>query len=602
MAAPIVSLRDIFLHFGANPVLKGLEMHIGGTDRLCLLGRNGTGKSTLMKIIAGSVEPDGGERWVQPGTSVAYLPQEPDASGYATLKDYIVGGLIADEQHETYRADILIDEIGIKGDADPESASGGELRRAALARTLIAQPQLLLLDEPTNHLDIATIEWLEGYLKGWSGAMMLISHDRAFLEALTSACLWLDRGMARRFDGAYGKFEAWQEDVFANEELEAKKLDKLIKEETRWSVEGISARRKRNQGRLRRLYDLRKVASERIRQTGSVDLALTGADKSGTRVIEAKGIGKSFGVTDLFQNFSIRINRGDRIGVIGPNGAGKSTLLKILTGELEANSGTVRHGTSLNTLLIDQKRSALQDTMTVREVLSGGSGDWVHIGDQTKHVMSYMKDFLFDESKADTPVSALSGGERNRLLLAANFAKPSNLLILDEPTNDLDMDTLDLLQEVLADYQGTIILVSHDRDFLDRIVTSSIVMPGDGTATVYAGGYSDYKAQVKTDTSTPEPRKQSKAKVHSITQAQPKKQTKLSYKDQRELDSLPAEVEALSMKISQTEAELADPDLYARDPAGFTDKSKELAMYRDTLDAMELRWLELEELQESLLS
>lgn len=603
MAPPILSLKEIDLHWGADPVLDKLEMHIGYGERLCLVGRNGTGKSTLLKVVAGIIEADGGERWVQPGSRIAYLPQEPDATAYATLKDYIIGGLPEDERDQTYRADVLIEDLDVKGAADPKTASGGELRRAALARTLIGEPELLLLDEPTNHMDIATIEWLEDYLKAWRGAMVLISHDRAFLNSLATACLWLDRGKVRRLDDGFEKFEAWQDKVYAEEAEALKKLDKVIKEETRWSVEGISARRTRNQGRLRRLYDMRDQRRNIIQAKGQVNISLAGADKSGTRVIEAKEISKSFAGRTLFEDFSVRINRGDRVGIIGPNGVGKSTLLKILIGEMEADDGAIKRGTNLETLLIDQKREQLKDDMTITDVLTGGRGEWVHIGDEKKHLMSYLKDFLFDPSVANTPVSALSGGERNRLLIAKNFARPSNLMILDEPTNDLDMDTLDLLQEVLADYNGTILLVSHDRDFLDRVVTSSIVLEGDGTAVEYAGGYSDYLAQKKlSKAATPSAPKPEKAKVVSITDASKKpvkKQTKLSYKDQRELDSLPAEVETLSMQLDQMEAELSDPDLYAKDPARFNELSKQLEAKRDLLDEKEMRWLELEELKDS---
>ncbi|WP_417464891.1 ATP-binding cassette domain-containing protein [Kordiimonas sp.] len=602
MAPPILSLKDINLHWGANPILDALEMHIGVTDRLCLVGRNGTGKSTLLKVVAGIIEADGGERWVQPGTHIAYLPQEPDASGFATLKEYILGGLPEDERDQDYRADVLIEDLDVNGDADPGVASGGELRRAALARTLISEPELLLLDEPTNHLDINTIQWLEGYLKGWRGAMVLISHDRAFLNNLATACLWLDRGKIRRLEDGFEKFEEWQDKVYAEEAEALKKLDKVIKEETRWSVEGISARRTRNQGRLRRLYDMRKERRETVHAAGQVNISLAGADRSGTRVIEAKGISKSFEGRTLFDDFTLRINRGDRIGIIGPNGVGKSTLLKVLTGELAPDTGGVKLGTNLETIIVDQKRAGLKDDMSVMDVLTGGRGDWVFVGGESRHVMTYLKDFLFDPSVANTPVSALSGGERNRLLIAANFAKPSNLMILDEPTNDLDMDTLDLLQEVLADYKGTILLVSHDRDFLDRVVTSSVVMEGDGTAIEYAGGYSDYKAlkdksaALVASEKTPRP----KATVTSIDTAPKKKVSKLSYKDQRELDHLPADVETLSMKIADMEAELSDPDLYSKNPNRFASLSRELEAKRDELDEKEMRWLELEELRESL--
>ncbi|MFC3052946.1 ATP-binding cassette domain-containing protein [Kordiimonas pumila] len=604
MAPPILSLRDIELHWGSAPVLDKLEMHIGMSDRLCLIGRNGAGKSTLMKVIAGLIQPDGGERWVQPGAKVAYLPQEPDPSGFATLYDYIAAGLPEAEADETYRVDVLVEDLKIKAEANPMSASGGEMRRAALARALIGEPELLLLDEPTNHMDIATIEWLEGYLASWRGAMVLISHDRAFLNRLSSASLWLDRGRIRRMEGKFDQFELWQEKVYEEEADALKKMDKLIKEETRWSVEGISARRTRNQGRMRRLQDLRQERRSVVKAEGSVNISVAGGERSGARVIEAKGISKSYGGRTLFSNFSTKIARGDRIGIIGPNGAGKSTLLKVLMGEIEPDEGTLITGTNLASIMIDQKRADLKDTMTVMDVLTGGEGDWVHIGDEKKHVMSYMKDFLFDPSVARTPVSSLSGGERNRLLIAANFAKPSNLIVLDEPTNDLDMDTLDLLQEVLADYKGTIILVSHDRDFIDRVVSSSIVLEGDGTITEYAGGYSDYKAQKKRAAKaapSDEVQKDTKPKatVVSINSGQKKKSGKLSYKDQRDLDNLPAEVETLTMQIAEMEAKLSDPDLYGKNPQRFQELTDKVIKAREMVEAKEMRWLELEEMAES---
>jgi len=603
MAPPILSLRSIELHWGSDPVLDKLEMHIGAMDRLCLVGRNGAGKSTLLKLVAGLIEADGGERWVQPGAKIAYLPQEPDASGHATLRDYIIAGLPADEQDQTYRADVLVDELLIKADADPSSASGGELRRAALARTLIGEPELLLLDEPTNHMDINTIQWLEGYLKAWRGAMVLISHDRTFLNNLATACLWLDRGQVRRMDDRFEKFEAWQNKVFEEEQDSLRKLDKRIKEETRWSVEGISARRTRNQGRMRRLQSLRQERRAAIKATGNISISMAGGEKSGARVIEAKGIAKGFEGRQLFEGFSTRIVRGDRIGIIGPNGAGKSTLLKVLMGELEPDTGTIQLGTNLKPLTIDQKRADLKEDMTIMDVLTGGEGEWMHIGDETRHIMSYLKDFLFDPSVARMPVSSLSGGERNRLLIAANFAKPSNLLVLDEPTNDLDMDTLDLLQEVLADYKGTILLVSHDRDFLDRVVTSSIVLEGDGSITEYAGGYSDYITQRKlSDKAARQDVLGGKTKTVRLaaTSVNTKKPIKLTYNDQRALDSLPGEVENLTMLLAQMEAELSDPELYAQDPSKFAALSNKIDATRDELDAKETRWLELEELKEGL--
>lgn len=602
MAPPLLSLQDVDLHWGSNPVLDKLEMHIGVADRLCLIGRNGAGKSTLMKVVAGLIDVDGGKRWVQPGAKVAYLPQEPDASEYATLYDYIVDGLPEDERDQSYRADVLVEDLSIKADATPENASGGEMRRAALARTLIGEPELLLLDEPTNHMDINTIQWLEGYLKTWRGAMVLISHDRAFLGNLATACLWLDRGKIRRLDDGFEKFEAWQEKTYAEEADALKKLDKVIKDETRWSVEGISARRTRNQGRLRRLHAMRGERRSVVKAEGNVNISMAGGERSGARVIEAKGISKTYEGRTLFEGFTTRIARGDRIGIIGPNGVGKSTLLKILTGELAPDEGSVKLGTNLEMQTIDQKRADLHDDMTIMDVLTGGRGEWMQIGDETKHIMTYLKDFLFDPSVARTPVSALSGGERNRLLIAKNFAKPSNLLVLDEPTNDLDMDTLDLLQEVLADYKGTILLVSHDRDFLDRVVSSSIVLEGDGTVIEYAGGYSDYKMQqkltLKADAQAAQVKE--KAKVVSITTAPKKKGKKLTYKDQRELDILPAEIESLTFKIAQMEAEISDPQLYSKNPEKFNQLTKDVEAGQNELEEKEMRWLELEEMKDSL--
>ena len=600
MAPPILSLRSIELHWGSDPILDQLDMHIGANDRLCLVGRNGAGKSTLMKVVAGLIQGDGGERWVQPGTSVAYLAQEPDTSGYETLHDFIVSGLPDDEQDQTYRADVLVDELKIDGTTTIETASGGELRRAALGRALIGEPDLLLLDEPTNHMDIDTIRWLENYLRGWRGAMVLISHDRTFLNNLSSACLWLDRGKVRRMDDKFEKFEEWQVKVFEEEKVALKKLDKYIKEETRWSVEGISARRTRNQGRMRRLQGLRQDRRDTVKATGTVKISVAGGGKSGVRVIEAKNIGKNYDGRQLFEGFSTRIVRGDRIGIIGPNGAGKSTLLKTLMGEIEPDEGTVVLGTNLLPLVIDQKRAELKDDMTIMDVLTGGKGEWMLIGDETRHIMTYLKDFLFDPSVAHMPVSSLSGGERNRLLIAANFAKPSNLMVLDEPTNDLDMDTLDLLQEVLADYKGTILLVSHDRNFLDRVVTSSIVLEGDGTIVEYAGGYSDYMHQRKLARKEAAKEKSGKNKVVKLVSTTGKKKVKLSYRDQRALDMLPAEVETMTMQLAQMEAELSDPKLYAKDPTQFDDLSKTIEQTRTEIEEKELRWLELEELKDSL--
>lgn len=539
MAPPLLTLKDISLHWGGDPVLDALELNIARNDRLCLIGRNGTGKSTLLKIIAGLVEADGGERWVQPRSKIAYLPQEPDVSMYDTLHEYVVDGLPEAERDESYRADVLMDDLQVAQDTKAASASGGELRRAALARVFVGEPDLVLLDEPTNHLDIATIEWLERYLKDFRGAFMIISHDRTFLANLATACLWLDRGVIKRLESGYDKFEEWQVDLLEQEKVANHKMDRLIKEEHRWSVEGISARRTRNQGRMRKLRDLKQDRSNRVDQEGTATFSADSGSKSGALVADAKGISKSYDGRTLFENLDIRVGRKDRIALIGPNGVGKTTLLKILMGDLEPDEGTIKLGTNLTPLIIDQKRSQLDPNATVEDALTGGRGDYVHVAGQPRHVRTYMKEFLFDPSQARQSVSALSGGERNRLLLAASFAKQSNLLILDEPTNDLDMETLDLLQEVLSDYDGTILLVSHDRDFIDRLVSRSFVFEGDGRVVEYAGGYSDYVAQRKQDERTIETER-STAKTVSIAQTKTAKSSvKLSYKDQRLLDILP---------------------------------------------------------------
>lgn len=601
MAAPIFSLRSIGLRYGAHPLFDDLTLHLGAGDRVALVGRNGTGKSTLMKVIAGLVDADAGDRFVKPGLSVSYLRQEPDTRGYETLRDFVIGGLPDSMIGEEYRADSLIDALSVKGALAPNSASGGEVRRAALARSMVSEPDLLLLDEPTNHLDLRTILWLEQHLKSLRCALVLISHDRTFLSALTNASLWLDRGQVRRYDGPFAKFDDWRDKQMEEEATERAKLDKKIAEESRWAVEGISARRKRNQGRLRRLYDMRQTRREQIKAPGTVTLSVSSGEGSGTRVAELREVSKSYGGRTLFSGFSTRIHRGDRIGILGPNGAGKSTLVKTLMGETAPDSGTVKLGSNLTPLVIDQKRSDLAETLTLKDVLTGGRGDYVHRpGGEAVHVRTYMKEFLFKPEQADTPVSALSGGERGRLLLAAGFAKASNLLVLDEPTNDLDMETLDLLVEVLADYDGTLILVSHDRDFLDRTVTSTIVFEGDGTATEYAGGYSDYLNQ-KAPTVPSDSATLVKFKPKDSLAPKTKKQaSKLSYKDQRALDLLPAEIESLNGEIQQLEATLADPKLYAQDPHKFAKVSKQLEAHQATLEEKELEWLELEEKKEML--
>ena len=598
MAAPLLALRDIRVVFADQVLIAAASFALAPGDRLCLVGRNGSGKSTLLRIAAGLAEPDGGEIFRQPGTRIAYLEQVPNFGGAKRVIDYATAG-----GAEEHKAAAALDELGLSPAADPATLSGGEGRKAALARVLAEEPDILLLDEPTNHLDLPSIEWLEERLSQFRGAFVLISHDRAFLRRLAAGCLWLDRGAIRRLDKGYGAFEEWSEKILAEEEVTQRKLDKLIEQETQWSREGISARRTRNQGRLRRLHAMRSERAQRVQQAGRADLAVESGQASGSLVVEAKNITKVWPQPDgtervAVRDFSTRIMRGDKIGLIGPNGAGKTTLLKILTGALAPDSGSIRLGTNLTPVYVDQSRSSLDPEATLWDTLCESGGDQVIVRGKPRHVVSYLRDFLFRESQARQPVKALSGGEQCRLLLARALAKPSNLLILDEPTNDLDMETLDLLQEIVSDYDGTVLLVSHDRDFLDRIVTSVIALEGDGKAQEYPGGYSDYLRQRKENARAP-----STAKTSSSTapkQERAKAQTKLSYKDQRALEDLQTRMPKLENEIAALEASLADPDLYARDPEKFHKTTERHDALKAELEKAEERWLELEMKREEL--
>src|SRR3954452_22807869 len=493
MAPPLLTLQDVHLTFGGTALLEGAELSIGERERVCLVGRNGSGKSTLLKIAAGLVEPDRGTRFAQPGATIRYLPQEPDLSGFPSTLAYVEAGLGPGD--DPYRARYLLNELGLTGEEGTERLSGGEGRRAALARVLAPEPDILLLDEPTNHLDLPAIEWLENELKGLRSALVLISHDRRFLEALSRTTVWLDRGVTRALNRGFADFEAWRDAFFEQEERDQHKLDRKIAAEADWLRYGVTARRKRNVRRLAALKTMRQERRDRRRAVGDVRMSAQDADLSGKLVIEAERIGKRFGETVLVQDYSTRILRGDRVGIVGPNGAGKTTLLNLLTGALAPDSGTVRLGANLQPVTLDQRRESLDPDWTVAEALTGGHGDTVTVAGRSKHVVGYMKDFLFAPEQARMPLRVLSGGERGRLMLARALAKPSNLLVLDEPTNDLDLETLDLLEELLADYAGTVLLISHDRDFLDRIVTTTIVAEGEGRWIEYAGGYTDMVAQ-----------------------------------------------------------------------------------------------------------
>ncbi|WP_153771143.1 ATP-binding cassette domain-containing protein [Labrenzia sp. CE80] len=604
MAPPLLILRDIHLTFGGTPLLTGAELSVSEGERICLVGRNGSGKSTLLKIAAGIVEADSGERFFQPGRTIRYLPQEPDLSAYATTLDYVNEGLTAGD--DPYRAQYLLDVLGLTGKENPSNLSGGEARRAALARTLAPEPDILLLDEPTNHLDLPAIEWLESELKSLKSAMVIISHDRRFLENLSRATVWIDRGTARRMDQGFGKFEAWRDEVLEQEEQDQHKLAQKIKREEHWMTYGVTARRKRNMRRVRELADLRKQKRDHRGPQGTAKLAATEAEVSGKLVIEAKHVSKTYGDRSIVTDFSTRIQRGDRIGLVGANGAGKTTLLKMLTGELAPDTGTVKLGTNLEMVTLDQKRENLDPNDTLSSVLTGGRGDMVVIGDETKHVIGYMKDFLFSPEQARTPVGVLSGGERARVMLARALANRSNLMVLDEPTNDLDLETLDLLQELLADYPGTALIVSHDRDFLDRVATSTIISEGDGLWREYAGGYSDMLAQRGegvTARKTEKAAKQAALKQKDglpgeKPSAKPAAKSKLSFTQQHLLKTLPDTIAKLEAKLEQLQLEMNDPQLYVKNPDKFAKISAQISDLAAEKDTAEEQWLELEMLNE----
>lgn len=598
---PLLTLRDIHLTFGGTPLLTGADLSVSEGERLCLVGRNGSGKSTLLKIAAGMVEMDSGERFFQPGRTIRYLPQEPDLSAYASTLDYVNEGLT--EGDDPYRGAYLLEVLGLTGHEDTKALSGGEARRAALARTLAPEPDILLLDEPTNHLDLPAIEWLEEELKSLKSAIVLISHDRRFLENLSRATVWIDRGVSRRLDKGFAHFETWRDEVFEQEEIDQQKLAQKIKREEHWIVHGVSARRKRNMRRVRELADLRKQKREHRGPQGTAKLAATEGETSGKLVIEAKGISKTYGERAIVKDFSTRIQRGDRIGLVGPNGAGKTTLLKMLTGELAPDTGATRLGTNLEMVTLDQKREKLDPNDSLASVLTGGRGDMVVIGQESKHVMSYMKDFLFTPEQARTPVGVLSGGERARALLARALASSSNMMVLDEPTNDLDLETLDLLQELLADYKGTALIVSHDRDFLDRVATSVIVFEGAGLWREYAGGYTDMLAQRgegvsarKTEKSG-SPRKEKPAS-QAASGEKPKAKSKLSFTQQHLLKTLPEDIGKLEEQLQKLQQEMNDPQLYANTPDRFHKLSAQISDLSAKKDEMEEQWLELELLNE----
>jgi ABC transport system ATP-binding/permease protein len=598
MSRLLLSLKDISLTFGGRPLLDKAELWLADDEKLCLVGRNGSGKSTLLKIAAGLVEPDSGERFFQPGTTVHYLPQEPDFGGAVSVATYVEAGL--GPMGEIWRVQHYLRELGLTGDEEPSRLSGGEARRAALARALASDPDVLLLDEPTNHLDLPAIEWLEEELRSFRGALILISHDRRFLESLSNRTVWIDRGQARRMEKGFAHFEEWRDQVLAEEEREQALLAQSIAREEHWMRYGVTARRKRNMRRVDLLATLRTQQKEHVGKQGHVKLSVSDGALSGKLVAEVTKLSKAFSTRKIVGNLDLLVLRGNRLALVGPNGAGKTTLIKLITGQLEPDAGVVKLGTNLEIVTLDQNRGSLKPDDTLADVITGGRGNSVTINGETKHVMTYMKDFLFRPEQARAPVSVLSGGERARLILARELAKPSNVLILDEPTNDLDLETLDLLQEMLSDYPGTVIVVSHDRDFLDRVATSVLMHEGEGKWIEYAGGYSDMVAQRGAGVQ--------QAKVENpvvkaiaqerVVEAAPKR--KLSFKEKHALETLPAKMEALQAELKQLEVTLADAGLFARDGKAFEKASLRHAAAGQELVAAEEQWLELEILRESL--
>jgi ABC transport system ATP-binding/permease protein len=599
MAAPILSYEDLGLIQGEGWLFRGLDLYIGERDRLAFIGRNGAGKTTLLKCLADLIDPDKGKRTIVPGTHVVLLEQDPKMDGFETLHDWVLHG---DNGAEAHEAAAIADQLGIDLSHPTATASGGERRRAAITRALAQNPDVLLLDEPTNHLDLGAIEWLEEWLKRFTGAFIVISHDRTFLTRLTRSCIWLDRGQLRRAEIGFGGFDAWTERVYDEEARAAEKLDAKLKIELHWLQRGVTARRRRNQGRLAKLHEMRAQRAAMLGPTGSAKLALGKDDVRSKTVIEAQDVSKGYGNRQIIRDFSLRIQRGDRIGIVGPNGAGKTTLLNLLTGEIQPDTGKVIQAKTLSGIVIDQQRKLMEPSKRVKDVLANG-GDWIEVRGSKKHIKGYLKEFLFDPSLTDAPVGSLSGGERSRLLLAREFARQANLLVLDEPTNDLDLETLDLLQEVIADYDGTVLIVSHDRDFLDRTVTITLGLDGSGKVDIVAGGYEDWVGKRYEERRSP-----AKTGVHGGARAARDRApgaraapaNKLSYKHQRDYDRLPGEIERLQAEVATDEGALSDPDLYTRDPQRFASLTERIARNRAEIEAAEYRWLEVAEMAEVL--
>ena len=596
--APIYTIKNARLTFGLNPLFTGVDLYINRGDKICLVGRNGCGKSTLLKVICGIQEADEAEIFIQPGIRIGYMPQEPDFGTCKTLREVVESGLPKEEKNQTYRADQLIEYFDINAEQSPDIASGGEKRKAALARALINEPDILLLDEPTNHLDIAAIEKLEDIIQKFSGAVIVISHDRAFLNHVSRTTFWLDRGILRRNNKGFTHFEAWQDQMIEQEIIEQKALNKKIAEETEWLHKGVTARRKRNMGRLRRLQQLRQERREQIKTIGSVNMEIENTDTRSKLVIEAKHINKTFGDRQIVKDFSIRVIKGNKLGIVGPNGSGKTTLLKLLTKKLEPDSGFVRIGKNLEEAYFDQNRITLDPKKTLWKTLCN-EGDHIWVRGHFRHVVAYLKDFLFKPEQAQCPVAALSGGEKNRLMLAVALARPSNFLVLDEPTNDLDMDTLDLLQEVLDEYEGTVIIVSHDRDFMDKVATSLLYLKGDGTVFEHVGTYTELLEKLQNQPQKPEAKKSAPAATPAKSREK-NKTAKLSFKEQYALEHLPDEIAQIEQQIKAAEIALGNPNLYTDDPQQLDSLTAALANNKTLLEEKETLWLELQLKSESL--
>ncbi len=597
---PVYTLKGIKIRFGSKQLFEDVELYINQGDTISLVGRNGSGKSTLLKIIAGLIEPDDGDIFIQPNTKIGYMPQDADLSGYPDLRAVVASGLSENDGSSDYKVQMWIEQLEIAADADPQTASGGERRKATLAKALINQPDILLLDEPTNHLDMPTIEQLEKIIAAYNGAVVVISHDRRFLTNVSRTTFWLDRGTMRRNNKGFGSFEDWQDQVIEQEIIAQKYLNKKIAEETEWLHKGVTARRKRNMGRLRRLQQLRQERREQIRQVGSVNMDIENTAWRSKLVIESKHLCKAFGERTIVNDFSAKIIRGNKIGIVGPNGAGKTTLIKLLTKKLEPDSGFVRIGKNLEEAYFDQNRFSLDPSKTLWQTLCD-EGDHIWVRGSYRHVVAYLKDFLFTPEQAKAPVAALSGGEKNRLMLAKVLAQPSNFLLLDEPTNDLDMDTLDLLQEMLSDYDGTILIVSHDRDFLDKIVTSIIYMKGDGKVEEYVGSYSDLLERFGKQPATAAKNKPAgKNRNEPSSERKETSRGRLSYNQQRLLQVLPQQIAALEQKIENAKNDLCEPTLYQNDPDRFYELTRQLEEWEKQKEDDENQWLEISLLAEEL--